>query len=97
MPSLQEILVDPNYVNANSATKRAIFEKYAGQDSNYTQANEATKNAIRKKFGVVGTVEEKPPAPVAKPIPERTYGEVAKDIGASLTSGAGSLVQLPGQ
>lgn len=36
--------------------------------------------------------------PVApKPIPERTYGEAAKDIGASLTSGIGSLVQLPGQ
>ena len=36
-----------------------------------------------------------PAAP--KPIPERTYGEAAKDIGASLTSGVGSLVQLPGQ
>ena len=36
-----------------------------------------------------------PAAP--KPIPERSYGEAAKDIGASLTSGVGSLVQLPGQ
>ena len=96
MPTLQEVLADPNYVNANPATKRAIFEKFAGQDTNYTQANEATKNAIRQKFGVAGAVEEKPPTPVAKP-PERTYGEAAKDIGASLTSGVGSLVQLPGQ
>jgi hypothetical protein len=96
MPSLQEVLVDPNYVNANPATKRAIFEKFAGQDQNYTKANDATKNAIRQKFGVAVDVEEKP---VAEPkiIPERTYGEAAKDIGASLTSGIGSLVQLPGQ
>jgi hypothetical protein len=58
MPSLQEVLVDPNYVNANPATKRAIFEKFAGQDPNYTQANAATKNAIRQKFGVGEPVAE---------------------------------------
>ena len=76
MPTLQEVLVDPNYVNANPATKRAIFEKFAGQDPNYAQANDATKNAIRQKFGVAGAVEEKTAEPTApKPIPERTYGE----------------------
>lgn len=97
MPTLQEVLVDPNYVNANLATKRAIFEKYAGQDPNYTQANEATKNAIRQKFGVVAPVaqEEVPAAP--KPIPERTYGEAAQDVAGKLISGTGSLIQLPGQ
>ena len=31
------------------------------------------------------------------PSKERTYGEAFKDIGASAVSGAGSLVQLPGQ
>ena len=98
MPTLQEVLVDPNYVNANPATKRAIFEKFAGQDPNYAQANDATKNAIRQKFGVAGAVEEKTAEPTApKPIPERTYGEAAKDVGGKLVSGLGSLVQLPGQ
>lgn len=39
-----------------------------------------------------------PAEPVApKPIPERTYGEAAKDVGGKLVSGIGSLVQLPGQ
>jgi len=36
------------------------------------------------------------PAPVA-PSTERTYGEAAKDIGAGVVGGIGSLVQLPGQ
>ena len=51
MPSLQEILQDPNYVNANEATKQAIFTKYSAQDENFTSANEATQEAIRQKFG----------------------------------------------
>jgi hypothetical protein len=33
----------------------------------------------------------------AKPSKERTFGEAAKDIAAGVVSGAGSLVQLPGQ
>lgn len=54
MPSLSEILNDPNYVNANEETKAAIFTKYAPQDENYTQANAATQAAIRSRFGVEG-------------------------------------------
>lgn len=34
---------------------------------------------------------------VPQPPQERTWGEAAKDVGASLVSGVGSLVQLPGQ
>ena len=54
MADLLEILNDPNYVNANEATKEAIFNKYSAQDKNYTGANEATQAAIRNKFGVAG-------------------------------------------
>jgi hypothetical protein len=53
MPSLTEILKDPNYVNANEATKRAIFNKYSAQDQNFAGANDATKNAIRQRFGII--------------------------------------------
>ncbi len=60
MPTLLEILQDPNYINANPATKKAIFDKYAPQDSNYVDANDATKAAIRQRFGL-GTA-----APAAK-------------------------------
>lgn len=52
MPSLSEILEDPNYVNANEATKQAIFNKYSALDENFTSANPATQDAIRQKFGI---------------------------------------------
>lgn len=52
MATLADIIDDPNYVNANAATKKAIFDKYAPQDPNYNKANAATQEAIRIKFGV---------------------------------------------
>lgn len=52
MASLASILNDPNYINANEATKRAIFDRWSALDQNYTGANEATQRAIRQRFGV---------------------------------------------
>jgi hypothetical protein len=52
MADLASILKDPNYINANEATKAAIFDKWAPQDPNFTNANAATQDAIRVKFGV---------------------------------------------
>lgn len=52
MATLADIIEDPNYVNANAATKKAIFDKYAPLDPNYNKANAATQEAIRIKFGV---------------------------------------------
>lgn len=48
---------------------------------------EDAQNLISSSF-----VNKQPDAPL-----ERTFGEAAKDIGAGITSGVGSLVQLPGQ
>jgi hypothetical protein len=58
MASLSQILADPNYVNANAATKAAIFDRYAPLDPNFANANAATQTAIRSKFGLSGL--EKP-------------------------------------
>jgi hypothetical protein len=52
MASLSQILADPNYVNANAATKAAIFDKFAPLDPNFANANAATQTAIRSKFGI---------------------------------------------
>jgi len=52
MADLTSILSDPNYVNANEATKKAIFEKFSAQDPNFVNANPETQAAIRNKFGV---------------------------------------------
>jgi hypothetical protein len=62
MASLSQILADPNYVNANAATKAAIFDKYAPLDPNFANANAATQGAIRSKFGL-GAIEQ----PAAEP------------------------------
>jgi hypothetical protein len=61
MADLSSILSDPNYVNANAATKQAIFDKFSANDANFTSANPATQDAIRAKFGVA--------APSIPPIP----------------------------
>jgi hypothetical protein len=52
MADLSSILTDPNYVNANAATKQAIFDKFSANDTNFTKANPATQDAIRVKFGL---------------------------------------------
>lgn len=67
MPTLSEIKNSPEYVNANAATKEAIFAKYSANDQNYVNANEETKLAIRKKFGIVSeetqSIKETPEEP----------------------------------
>jgi hypothetical protein len=65
MANLASILTDPNYVNANEATKRAIFDKFSAQDPNFANANPATQDAIRIKFGVPALSQ-----PAAPELPE---------------------------
>ena len=50
--ALEQLLSDPNYINANEATKEAIFNKFAVTDPNYAKANDATQFAIRQRFGI---------------------------------------------
>ena len=83
MANLSDILQDPNYVNANAATKKAIFDKYSATDSNYTEANAATQAAIRKKFGI----EE-----IAQPS-EAKSSEAEPDIAHNLKVAGSSLVE----
>lgn len=56
--SLASIQDNPDYVNANEATKRAIFEQYSQEDKNFTGANAATQAAIREQFGVGAPAEK---------------------------------------
>ena len=50
--ALDRLLTDPNFLNANAATKEAIFEKFASNDHRYLDANSATQEAIKEKYGV---------------------------------------------
>lgn len=77
MPSLSEILKDPNYTSANAETKQAIFERWAPQDPNYANANEETKSAIKQRFGLA-TAAEIPTSGV--PGPRRTQTASTVDV-----------------
>jgi len=50
--ALKELLSNPDYINANIATKSAIFDKVAAKEPDYVSANEATKEAIKDKYGI---------------------------------------------
>ena len=81
MADIKAILVDPNYVNANPATKRAIFDKRVAANPAYSQANPATQAAIRKKFGVEAAAEQ----------PERT---IASYLGETISNIPGSAAEM---
>ena len=74
MADLASILTDPNYVNANEATKAAIFEKLAPQDPNFSNANPETQAAIRSKFGLPSFGTTEGGAAFGNPMAERKYG-----------------------
>ena len=75
--SLTEIIKNPNYVNANPETQRAIFDKYAPLDPNYSNANAATQEAIRSKFGITQSksASSATPADIPGAIPQPTVEE----------------------
>jgi len=83
MADLSSILSDPNYVNANEATKAAIFDKFSALDKNFTGANPETQQAIRVKFGIA-----KPSAPEVS-MRDRIMGviETPLALGATLAGG----------
>jgi hypothetical protein len=102
--SLTEIIKDPNYVNANSETQRAIFEKYAPLDPNYSNANAATQEAIRFKFGIAqpkfepraatpadipGAIEQPTPAPDGRGILDYIVG--GPEAAFTLATGAAAV------
>jgi hypothetical protein len=91
MASLASILNDPNYVNANEATKQAIFEKFASQDPDFTGANTATQDAIRQKFGVMAM-----PAPAAPAMPQDQMPEPRMSTGQQVLQFARPTIEALG-
>ena len=82
--TLLELLDNPDYTNANTATKRAIFEKYSRDDENYTGANSATKAAIREKFGL-GGVNVRETARLPEKVTDFSLGDWGNLLKQSLT------------
>lgn len=90
MADLSSILNDPNYVNANPATKAAIFDKFSALDKNFTGANPETQQAIRVKFGI---------APAPKPemsTRDRIMGAIETPLAFGATLGGAAIAPIVG-
>jgi hypothetical protein len=90
MADLSSILNDPNYVNANEATKAAIFDKFSAQDKNFTGANPETQQAIRVKFGIA------PPAAPEVSMRDRIMGVIETPLALGATLGGGLISPIVG-
>lgn len=94
MVNASEILKSPDYINANDATKRAIFDKHVASDENYANANPETQRAIRLKFGVEsgdGIPKERTIAQELMQVPAGIYRGF-KDVTDTLIKGGASAV-----
>jgi len=81
MKNPTDLLKDPKYMKANTATKQAIFDRYVASTPAFAKANEETQNDIRARFGV----------PVIAGVPKRSLLEAGVDALGNLGS---SAVQL---
>lgn len=88
---LLDIRDDPDYINANQATKQAIFDQYSKDDPDYVNANSATQAAIRQEFGLSGPsiTKQSEPSPVAPVAPQ------AVSVGGKLVQELGPVVAEP--
>jgi len=75
MADLASILRDPDFLNANEATKAAIFEKWAPQDPDFANANEATQEAIRNKYLQPASQPTQVTQPGAEPLPSQEQAD----------------------
>lgn len=83
--SLLEIQNDPDYLNANAATKQAIFDEYSKDDPDYTGANSATQAAIRESFGLSSSIAtRKKEADPTAAIASQTAVSAARPVGTAV-------------
>lgn len=82
-----DILNDPNYTNANQATKQAIFNKHVANNPAYANANSATKAAIQSKYGLGQVSAPMPITPTTA-----TIAPGSKGILGALARGTGSAI-----
>lgn len=90
MADLSSILNDPNYVNANEATKAAIFDKFSAQDKNFTGANPETQQAIRVKFGIASS------ATPEVSLRDRIMGTIETPLALGATLAGGAIAPIVG-
>lgn len=80
-----------------TATNPQTGERVALIDGQWQPFTQSATNAQGQKAFLIGGEWITEGAIAPAPSKERTFGEAIKDIGAGAVSGAGALVQLPGQ
>jgi hypothetical protein len=76
MVDAAEILASPDYLNANAATKNAIFDKHIASSQDFTSANPATQTAIRARFGLINAPAAEARAPAIDAVPQGRSGRM---------------------
>jgi len=87
MAKPEEILSDPDFINANAATKQAIFAKHVANDPEFVNANADTQQAIKTRFGFTAPAI----APRAEGMPGPRQGLLAQ-TGTGLASLADTTI-----
>jgi hypothetical protein len=95
MASATEILNSPDYVNANQATKEAIFEKHVANDTNFKNASPETQDAIRQRFGIAVAPQEGMPTR-AMDYARQTISNVPGDV-SNIVGGLAHAVANPSE
>lgn len=91
MANPAEILKDPDFVNANAATKQAIFAKHVANDPDFKNANADTQQAIKLRFGFGA-----PAANEGMPGPRGFLDRVGATLAAGADTIIGTVQALPG-
>jgi hypothetical protein len=101
----KDVLADPEYQNANLATKQVIFSRLVAKDPAFANANAETQSEIRKAWGVDSAEAPKaaeennnaPPPPPERISPlESEAGMLAVGSGAALSGAASFLPKVTG-
>jgi hypothetical protein len=95
MASAAELLSSPDYLQANPATKQAIFDKHIAADAAYVSANPATQEAIRQRFGLGAPAAPPATAPPPKAPAEGGAAGFPRYLGEGVMGAPRALMALP--
>jgi hypothetical protein len=95
MANPADILNDPNFTNANAATKQAIFAKHVATDPDFLKANADTQRAIKLRFGFAGNEGMSSEGmPAAK---QGTLAQIGTGLASLADTTVGGVLPLLGQ
>lgn len=95
MANPADILNDPDFANANAATKQAIFAKHVAIDPDFLKANADTQRAIKLRFGFAGN--ESMPSEGMPAARQGTLAQIGTGLASLADTTVGGVLPLIGQ